>query len=334
MNEIIELDPNYSTTQRVRKANPSAIYVELNNAFSENAFETFVFLPEVEERLGEGGLRSHGYFKVGDVNSMLKEPSTLNRKPLITVVTVVYNGEQFLEETILSVINQTYVNVEYIIIDGGSTDGTLDIIRKYEYAIDYWVSEKDEGIYDAMNKGINLATGDWINFMNGGDTFYDEKSIQEIFIHSLEENVQVVFGKSITFFDNLEKIRYKDFNSENKIFFLKKMPNHQAVFVKHTFYKFNKFDTSYSFLADTDYLRKCFKESNFKEVETIVSRFELGGVSNFYISYKNFKNLLEESARLYGNYYLSLSKHLSKFVLQKILGKKLYLTIYIKWILR
>ena len=84
--------------------------------------------------------------------------------PLITVVTVVFNDVQHIEETILSVVNQTYPNIEYIIIDGCSTDGTVDIIKKYEERIAYWVSEPDQGIYDAMNKGIQKATGEWINF--------------------------------------------------------------------------------------------------------------------------------------------------------------------------
>jgi len=83
----------------------------------------------------------------------------MKNKPLISIVTVVYNGEEFLEETIKSVVSQTYKNIEYIIIDGGSTDGTVDIIKKYEDKIDYWVSEPDSGIYDAMNKGIDKASG-------------------------------------------------------------------------------------------------------------------------------------------------------------------------------
>ena len=92
-------------------------------------------------------------------------------KPLISVITVVYNGEKYLEETIQSIINQTYDNVEYIIIDGGSTDGTVDIIKKYEDRIDYWVSEKDKGISDAFNKGVKVAKGDYINFQGDGDGF-------------------------------------------------------------------------------------------------------------------------------------------------------------------
>lgn len=92
----------------------------------------------------------------------------------ISVITVCYNAADTLEKTIQSVLGQTYPNIEYIIIDGGSTDGTVDIIHKYTDRIAYWVSEPDGGIYDAMNKGIERATGEWINFMNAGDIFCDK----------------------------------------------------------------------------------------------------------------------------------------------------------------
>ena len=91
-------------------------------------------------------------------------------RPTISIITVSYNSKNVIEETILSVINQTYEKIEYIIIDGGSTDGTIDIIKKYENQITHWISEPDFGIYDAMNKGIGLANGNWVNFMNCGDT--------------------------------------------------------------------------------------------------------------------------------------------------------------------
>ena len=101
--------------------------------------------------------------------------------PKISVVTVCYNAVETIEKTILSVINKTYQNIEYIIIDGASTDGTVDIINRYRDKIAYFVSEPDKGIYDAMNKGINAATGDWISFMNAGDTFYCNKTIHRLF---------------------------------------------------------------------------------------------------------------------------------------------------------
>jgi len=116
----------------------------------------------------EGGLRTKGFVK-----------KDLPNKPIITVVTVVFNGAQYLENTIRSVLHQNYDNVEYIVIDGGSTDGTMKIIHKYAEAINYWLSEGDEGIYDAMNKGIAAASGAWLNFMNAGDTFCSTVSVAD-----------------------------------------------------------------------------------------------------------------------------------------------------------
>lgn len=93
----------------------------------------------------------------------------MKRNPKISIVTVVYNGELTLESTILSVVNQDYQDTEFIVIDGGSTDSTIDIIKKYESNITHWVSESDKGIYDAMNKGLQLATGDWLIFIGCDD---------------------------------------------------------------------------------------------------------------------------------------------------------------------
>jgi len=155
MNLPHPFNENFSTTRWLTKEKPA---IKTN---TEDKFETVLFLPEGESRQGEGGLRTQGCFK-----------TSLPNKPLITVITVIFNGEKFLEETIQSVINQTYDNVEYIIIDGGSTDGTLDIIRQYEHAIDYWISEKDSGMYDALAKGLQLATGHVLAYINAGDYYH------------------------------------------------------------------------------------------------------------------------------------------------------------------
>ena len=101
--------------------------------------------------------------------------------PKITVITVVRNDVAHIEHTMLSVLGQTYGNVEYIVIDGGSTDGTVDIIKKYADKLAYWVSEPDGGIYPAMNKGLQHATGEWVNFMNSGDSFADDKVLNDVF---------------------------------------------------------------------------------------------------------------------------------------------------------
>lgn len=132
----------------------------------------------------------------------------MSDKPaLVSVITVAYNEETTIEKTILSVVTQNYSPIEYIIIDGGSTDGTVDIIRKYESHITYWISEKDEGIYDAMNKGLKYASGEWSIFMNSGDWFYDETVIEKVFSDKYSSAVGVIYGAVEFRFANEEIIQ-------------------------------------------------------------------------------------------------------------------------------
>lgn len=119
---------------------------------------TRLFLPPNPGRRGEGGLRLKGLFS-----------RSIAGKPLISIVTIVFNGAAYLEQTIASVINQTYNNIEYIIIDGASTDGSQEIIKKYESCISYWLSEPDQGIADAMNKGVQLSVGDYVLLLHADD---------------------------------------------------------------------------------------------------------------------------------------------------------------------
>ena len=129
----------------------------------QNSFEPVppqLVLPSHSQRKGEGGLRTKGWHK--------QEHS---KQRLVSVITVVYNDAVYLEQTVQSVINQNYDNIEYIVIDGGSTDGTLEVIKRYEKQIDYWISETDDGIYDAMNKGIALMKGSAHTFLNSGDCY-------------------------------------------------------------------------------------------------------------------------------------------------------------------
>jgi len=133
--------------------------------------------------------------------------------PTVSIVTVVYNRVNQLEETILSVLNQQFDKFEYIIIDGGSTDGTIDLIRKYEDRIAYWISEKDKGIYDAMNKGIDAAKGKWINFMNCGDRFMPD-ALSSVFSED-HNGADIVFGDTI--------IRYPTFETVYRQIPLRKM---------------------------------------------------------------------------------------------------------------
>lgn len=338
MSKTIQLDQRYSTTRHVTKADQQVIagLVKQSNK-PEDKFETVLFLPESDARQGEGGLRTKGYFKVGglipDLSviarknthycelskaihhevSLLTESHTPETKPLITVVTVVFNGEKFLEETILSVLNQTYDNVEYIIIDGGSTDGTVDIIKKYEHAIDYWVSEKDKGIYDAMNKGIDLATGGWINFMNGGDAFYEKTSIKKVFDKQNFSTVDIVYGNHQVVYQSGRKRYAKAGLIKN--FWKGSQFCHQASFVNTPYHKVHKFNLYTKIVADFEFFYKAWKSNAvFQFADVTVARFEAGGVSdvNRIDSILGFWVLVDKSLKINVFYCLAVTKEVLK----------------------
>lgn len=269
MSKFIELDSRCSTTRRLIKSDfnqMSELIDQLKKV--DDKFETVLFLPASEERQGEGGLRKKNYFKKNN-----------HDKPLITIVTVVYNGENFLEETILSVIEQNYDNIEYIIIDGGSTDGTLDIIKKYEHAIDYWVSEKDQGIYDAMNKGIYLATGDWISFINGGDSFYSTTVLSSIFWQKSYIDKTIIYGNHQVIYPSGKKRLSKAGSLEN--LWKGSQFCHQATFVRAVYHKNNKFNICTKIVADFEFFYHAFKSGKkFQSVDFVIARFQAGGVSD------------------------------------------------------
>lgn len=197
--------------------------------------------------------------------------------PLISIITAVRNGEDHLERTILSVLEQNYKHIEYIIIDGASTDGTREIIRKYENRIACLISEPDEGIYDAMNKGIERATGKWINFMNSGDVFYDQETVLKIFSLCAHQN-DVLYGDHV--------IRYgaehKKLCRAGAVKHLWKgmIFCHQSSFIKTGLMKQYKFDTKNRISADFDffyflYIRGC----NFFNTNLVISSVLADGVS-------------------------------------------------------
>ena len=117
--------------------------------------------------------------------------------PTFSVITITYNAAATLEETILSVISQTYHHVEYIIVDGASTDGTMQIVERYRNKINKMVSEPDKGLYDAMNKGIDLATGDYLVFLNAGDSFHADTTLQQM-VHTIKgkELPDILYGNT------------------------------------------------------------------------------------------------------------------------------------------
>jgi glycosyltransferase involved in cell wall biosynthesis len=219
--------------------------------------------------------------------------------PLISIITVVYNCSNTLEETILSVINQDFDNFEYIIIDGASTDGSTEIIKKYQDKITYWISEPDKGIYDAMNKGIKLSKGEWSYFMNAGDSFYDSKLLSNI-KNLLEDSVyDVVVGK-VKIYNNINNSfgYFPEFDANfinyNPRYLFNTHLCHQAIFVKTLSYKHvDSFNLDYKVFSDFNSVFSIIKIANgFKKIDLVIANYNLDGVS---ANYKNAIKLFFES---------------------------------------
>lgn len=200
--------------------------------------------------------------------------------PTISVITVCYNAVDCIEKTILSVISQTYYNIEYIIIDGSSTDGTVDIIKKYADNITYWVSEPDKGIYDAMNKGMTKVTGGYINFMNAGDYFINNNVVADIVTSINKVYTDVVFGNVVNLIDGIY-YEIKAFPFYAYPFVKHCMGfNHQCCFVKTGMAKRYPFDTKYRLAADYNMIMTIFRnKGTFTHVNMPVACYDTTGIS-------------------------------------------------------
>ena len=219
-----------------------------------------------------------------------------NYLPLISVITVVYNASNDIEKTILSVINQTYKNIEYIIIDGGSNDGTKSIIERYKSRLKHYVSEPDKGIYDAMNKGIRLSKGSWLNFMNAGDTFYDNRVIDNIisFIPN-EKKIKVLYGDVYMVFKGDEGfVKKMNCININQVQF---SLNHQSTIIEGRWMRTKEYDTTYRIAADVNFFDQTIREGYiFKYIPLIVSKYE----SSMGVSAINQMVLFRELMRIKG----------------------------------
>lgn len=254
----------------------------------------------------------------------------MNDKPLITIVTVCYNAAVAIEETILSVLDQTYPKIEYIIIDGGSTDGTVDIIKKYTDRLAYWVSEPDKGIYDAMNKGIAAATGEYINFMNAGDKFYDKNVLSE-FVPQINNEGDIIYGDVVYV---LKKSRYRKkpldltYLSKGMVFC------HQSTFIRTSFHKQHPYITTFKSAGDYKFLYDAYfvHKVAFQYIPMIVSLFDdTMGMSkdNYWLSHKeqliiwNEQDSFRKKCRvIYNRIKYNIKNTLPNFVLQHIMRNK------------
>lgn len=220
-------------------------------------------------------------------------------KPKLSVITVVYNNVRDIERTLLSVLNQTYTNIEYIVIDGASNDGTLDVIKRYQDKLAKLVSEPDKGIYDAMNKGLAMATGNYVLFMNSGDEIYAPDTVAAVF--AAYPDADIYYGETEMMNDageNLGQRRHKAPKHFTWRGFKYGMSiSHQAIFVKRRLAE--PYDSQYKLSADIDWILKAAKKAQkIVNVNRYVAKYLVGGMSK-----KKHRQSLIERFNIMKKYY-------------------------------
>ena len=203
------------------------------------------------------------------------------QKMPLTIITVCYNIKDEIEKTCQSIVNQTWQNFEWIVVDGGSTDGTVEELNKYRSRINVFISEPDKGIYNAMNKGIKLASGEWLSFMNGGDIYAANDVLEKVF-KDKEHDADVLYG-------NVNEIypdgRVKRTNYKTQIdlsFFTNDVINHQGSFIKRNLFdKYGLYDEKYKIASDREKWIVFAKDGcTFKYVDVIIADFMRNGISS------------------------------------------------------
>ena len=220
----------------------------------------------------------------------------------LSVITIVYNNVKDIERTLLSVLNQTYTNIQYIVIDGTSTDGTMNVLKKYEHRLSILRSEPDNGIYDAMNKGLALATADYVLFMNSGDEIYAPDTVAKVF--ATAENADIYYGETEMYSEDWisigqrrhktpETFTWRDFKYGMSI-------SHQAIYVKRSLA--SPYDLKYRYSSDIDWIIKAAKKAkHIVNTHQYVAKYLVGGVSK-----QKHVESLKERFRIFSHYYGTL----------------------------
>lgn len=204
--------------------------------------------------------------------------------PVFSIITITYNASRWLERTILNVLSQSYPAIEYIIIDGASTDGTVDIIKRYESGISCWISEPDKGLYDAMNKGLEKATGDYVWFINAGDTLYTSNTVQQIasLLQRKRTLPDIIYGETVVVDEYSKSLGMRRLKAPKQLswksFRMGMLVSHQSFVVKRTIAPL--YDLRYRYSADVDWCIRCMKQAKvIYNTRLILSNFLEGGVS-------------------------------------------------------
>lgn len=241
----------------------------------------------------------------------------------ISIITVCYNSAKTIENTILSVANQTYKDIEYIIVDGKSKDNTIEIIQKYNCNISKWISESDKGLYDAMNKGIAMSTGDIIGILNSDDTFYSNTVIEEISNFHEQNKIDASIGNILQHKENGQIIRLYSSKNWNpgklKIGF---MPPHPSLFFKRElFYKYGYYELGFKIAADYELITRFFLKnritwmySGITTTAMLVGGVSSSGASSYHLITKEIQKALNMNGIIFSPFKIKIR------FLWKILG--------------
>ena len=249
----------------------------------------------------------------------------------VSIITIVYNRAHCIENCIKSVLEQTYRNIEHVVIDGGSTDGTTEIIETYEENLGFYISEKDNGLYDALNKGIKYATGDIIGILNSDDFFYQSNTVEKIVDGFLASGADLIYAKGL-FVDKENPVKIKriylsgPFKKRNLDFGW--IPLHTTIFVrKEVFLKYGVYDSRYKIASDYDISLRWFQNDEIKKIflDEWVVKMRMGGLST---SAKLQIKKSREDLNIIKNYHLNglltlmckIGRKIPQYVLPRIFG--------------
>ena len=223
--------------------------------------------------------------------------------PKFSIITITYNAANCLEKTIRSIINQSYSNIEYLIIDGASADDTVDIIKRYEANVFYWMSEPDRGLYDAMNKGLQLSTGEYVWFINAGDLLYSDDTVEKIAILVKEGGMipDIIYGDSMIINEYSKELGLRRLRPPKQLawksFRKGMLVSHQSFIVKRTIVPL--YNLQYKYSSDFDWCISCLKKAQVVlNTKLVLSCFLDGGLSTI-----QRKKSLKERYHIMCNYY-------------------------------
>ena len=227
------------------------------------------------------------------------------KKPLLSIITICYNIKDEIEKTCQSIVNQTWQDFEWVVIDGGSTDGTVDVLNKYRSRINVFISEKDKGVYNAMNKGIKLASGEWLSFMNGGDTYAANDVLEKVFKNK-KYDADVLYGDVNKIYPDgrTEQSDYK--TNLDSSYFANDVINHQSSFIKRNLFdKYGLYDEKYRIASDREKWIVFMKNGCiFKKVNITVADFMYNGISS------NQSALAAEQEKICTKYFIKQRRYL------------------------